>query len=377
MTRFFRTLPRERRIELAWLAPLAAAILALHLASVVTFGALGLPDLDMMRAYAGKALAIAPIAALIGVVVLFMRMMLRRERSPLRKMAEIIRHSFSDKIALPTRLGLLLLMPVLFCAHGSLKMALPFAIGFNVDSFLVHADRFLFLGNDPWRLTHALFGNAELTLIIDRAYRYWVPMLGVAIAYFGLFARHEDRARFFLTFSAAWILLGVIGAYFGSSVGPCFLGPLGDPAATGYTELMARLHAIEAELGGKPGSPVLGALHWQQVLWHAYDSRKLGFAMGISAMPSMHVSIATIYVLSCRRLGHLPYAASMAFFAITLIGSVHLGWHYAVDGLASIFGTLAIWALVERYLKRIGLIEAERSETTAGAVAGPAPLPAS
>jgi hypothetical protein len=31
------------------------------------------------------------------------------------------------------------------------------------------------------------------------------------------------------------------------------------------------------------------------------------------------------------------------YAGVVLVGSVHLGWHYAVDGYLSIVGALAIW----------------------------------
>jgi hypothetical protein len=34
--------------------------------------------------------------------------------------------------------------------------------------------------------------------------------------------------------------------------------------------------------------------------------------------------------------------------AITIFGSVALGWHYAVDGYASIVGMAALWWVAER-----------------------------
>ena len=66
-------------------------------------------------------------------------------------------------------------------------------------------------------------------------------------------------------------------------------------------------------------------------------------------MPSMHVSIATIIALLLRRL-RLACIGWM-FLALICIGSVHLGWHNAVDAIVSVVGTLAIWKAVSQLLR--------------------------
>jgi uncharacterized membrane protein len=45
-----------------------------------------------------------------------------------------------------------------------------------------------------------------------------------------------------------------------------------------------------------------------------------------------------------------------AYACVILIGSVHLGWHYAVDGYFSIAGALLIWAGVRLLLRRFGRV---------------------
>jgi hypothetical protein len=40
-----------------------------------------------------------------------------------------------------------------------------------------------------------------------------------------------------------------------------------------------------------------------------------------------------------------------AFLLVILIGSVHLGWHYAIDGYVGIIGTLILWWACGRLLR--------------------------
>jgi membrane-associated phospholipid phosphatase len=49
-----------------------------------------------------------------------------------------------------------------------------------------------------------------------------------------------------------------------------------------------------------------------------------------------------------RRLGLFGFA----WFAIILIGSVLLGWHYAVDGIAGILMAVGAWAVAPRIVDR-------------------------
>jgi hypothetical protein len=38
---------------------------------------------------------------------------------------------------------------------------------------------------------------------------------------------------------------------------------------------------------------------------------------------------------------------------VILVGSVHLGWHYALDGYASIVAVIVLWHAVGRGLRRL------------------------
>jgi len=64
---------------------------------------------------------------------------------------------------------------------------------------------------------------------------------------------------------------------------------------------------------------------------------------GISAMPSMHVAIATINALYLAGINRWAGIAAWTYCAIILIGSIYSGWHYSLDGYVSVIVVLAIW----------------------------------
>jgi hypothetical protein len=76
------------------------------------------------------------------------------------------------------------------------------------------------------------------------------------------------------------------------------------------------------------------------------------FGAGISAMPSLHVTIAMLSFLAVRTYSDsivLKWVSGL-FGLCIFIGSVHLGWHYAWDGLFGIFAVIAIWWATGRFV---------------------------
>ena len=63
-------------------------------------------------------------------------------------------------------------------------------------------------------------------------------------------------------------------------------------------------------------------------------------------MPSLHVAVALWLALVIR--SYLPRLQFIgwAYFAVILVGSVYLGWHYALDGIVAVMITLACWRAV-------------------------------
>jgi membrane-associated phospholipid phosphatase len=71
----------------------------------------------------------------------------------------------------------------------------------------------------------------------------------------------------------------------------------------------------------------------QDALWQSYKTGT-GDIRGISAMPSMHVMIATLLALFGWRTNRTLGIGLSIFAILIVLGSVHLLWHYAVDTIA-------------------------------------------
>lgn len=335
------------RLERVWLVPVASASILLFVVAELAGASQGASALDNLADYARKASGTAPALIQLAAVAVMLRVLLMRVPDPLRQFLAICRSRIGSPWLLAAAVLPFGLMPLLFAGFGSLKMLIPVVSPFAWDHAFAAADRVLFLGQQPWRVTHAVFGGETATLVIDRLYTGWIAFLSIAIAWAAIGGSRYDRARFFLSFTAAWLLLGVIGATLLSSAGPCFAAAVGADPAGEFAPLMARL----AEQRN-----VLGAAEWQQVLWNAHANRQYGFGMGISAMPSLHNAVAVLYALTLSRRSRVLGRVGWSYAAIIWVGSIHLGWHYAVDGIVAAAAMIAIWIGAGRYLASCGYL---------------------
>lgn len=347
---------RQSREEYRWLGALAAlTALAFLIASSAGYVA-GLPAWKITFSYIKVIWIMAPAAIALAAIPIAIRALVLRIRNPLAELMPFLRARFgSPALAAGTVLPILAI-PVLMGSFGTLKMLMPLARDFGWDDWLATADKIMFLGYQPWQFTHAVFGGAYATHLIDLVYSMWVALLFTAVLFYSLLAPRYERARFFLAFAGSWLLIGVAGAYFFASAGPCYAELVGAVSASEFAPLMERLRDIHE------GSYKLGAYHWQGVLWTHHEAQQYGFAMGISAMPSMHNAITVLYALSLGRASRPIRVAAWTFVALIFIGSIHLGWHYAIDGIGAGLMMWGIWAAAGKYLERIGYTGALRQE---------------
>lgn len=149
------------------------------------------------------------------------------------------------------------------------------------------------------------------------------------------------RRRFLLTTLLLWIVLGSVLAPLLASGGPCYYAPL-----TGQPDPYAALWPM---LDGAD----LHARRIQAHLWTAANGTTWSHLTGISAFPSLHVAQATLIALLAWQSRHwLVRLSGVAFVIAIQMGSVVLGWHYAIDGYVSIAVTCALWDLTKNRAHR-------------------------
>lgn len=208
-----------------------------------------------------------------------------------------------------------------------IKMAIPAAGGFWADPYLVAFDR-AFFGTDAWRLTHAAFG--QLTSLMDLGYALWMLLAPLASLAVALLAKGERLARFFLGWAVCWTIVGVVLASALPSAGPIFGPALG----FGFEDLRHSLGSARLTTGGS------------EYLWNAYLSGETRLGAGISAAPSVHCAVAFLLAFVAYR--SRWFVPAVGYAAFIWLGSVHLGWHYWVDGLISLLALGLLWPAVTR-----------------------------
>ncbi|MBL1263669.1 phosphatase PAP2 family protein [Methylomicrobium sp. RS1] len=227
---------------------------------------------------------------------------------------------------------------------------------YSWDPIWAETDRKLHFGVDPWRLLQPLLGFPYITKAINILYNFWLPML-IFFLYWQLVSHRDPglRMQFFFTFFIVWGVNGTLVAILFASGGPCYFEML--TGSHYFAEQMNYLHEVNRQYG-------LWSVTTQEMLRDMYQKNKIMIGVGISAMPSMHVATAFLFYLLTARLNKKVGRVFGLYCLFILLGSVHLGWHYAVDGYVSIISTGLYWKLAgiiaKKSINRSGICLTER-----------------
>ncbi|WP_017930848.1 phosphatase PAP2 family protein [Robiginitomaculum antarcticum] len=227
------------------------------------------------------------------------------------------------------------------------KVMIPEIQPFYLDTPLRNIDKALFFGHDPYRAFQWLFDVPNILKRIDQVYTYWAALIAGTWVYCFVSERMEPsrRYQYLLAMILLWLFAGTIGAILLSSAGPVYYGEFtGDYAA--YAPLIDQLYDFH-------GQYYLDAVNTQQILLEMYYTPQMRFG-GISAAPSLHIASSLMLLILFWKTA-IARDLLILFNIVIYIGSIILGWHYAVDGLISIPIVLACWYvsafIVKKFIK--------------------------
>lgn len=228
---------------------------------------------------------------------------------------------------------------VLQCGFSILKSSIPFIVPFWADPYLETADEWL-LGQQAWRLLDVTLPGWTAGALHVIYLVVWTVLAFATPTVIAL--TDEDRPRVgraILLYLFCWIFLGNILATIFASVGPVFHDAVygGDR----YADLATAL--------GHPDRLGDMVAATQAYLLGAYQSRSMAFGSGISAFPSIHVAIATMVALYAIERFPALMPVGVAYVLVTFFLSIWTGYHYALDGYASILLIFVAWVALRRF----------------------------
>ncbi|GFE63066.1 phosphatase PAP2 family protein [Litoreibacter roseus] len=225
---------------------------------------------------------------------------------------------------------------VFFACFAYFKSIIPLYDAFSWDPAFAEIDRAMHFGRYPHEWLMPIFGTPFMTTSLNVAYHAWFFLL-YFFMFVAWFAHKNQRARmtFLIALLLTWGVGGNLLATLFASAGPVYYEGLG--YGTDYVPLMDALNTFAQT------SPVW-ALDVQTMLWDSYVGPTEPNE-GISAMPSMHVASSTLLAIGAFSFRRWAGIVMTIFLIIILIGSVHLAWHYAIDGYAGILITFVLWKI--------------------------------
>lgn len=270
-------------------------------------------------------LAFVPSVCLLAGIGLYVLALHRQPAAPLNYMTMLIR-ARSASLALIT-IGMCIFM----AAFWTLKYHMPSIVPFFADATLADIDAALHFG-DPWKWLHAITPPGLMPVLVFLYFPVWVSTLTGGICIAALHHDHRMRLQYMIALVATYVVAGNILAAGMSSVGPIFYDRFIEGSRfAGLTEAL-RLH---------PASHYI--FFFADRLHAAYMSSAEDILAGISAMPSIHVAVATLNAFFLSTLGKWWGRLGWTFLGIILFGSVYFGWHYALDGYVSFVFVWLIW----------------------------------
>lgn len=217
---------------------------------------------------------------------------------------------------------------VIYASFRNLKSFVPFVNRHLWDNAFARIDEALFLGHDPAELLHSLLGTGFAAHFLSFVYVAWIVLVPASLVVALVWTRDAQAAVWYVTAIGIDWVLGVAIYFALPSLGPVYAEP-------GTFSDLPRTYVAHLQ------ETMMYERH--EVLVNPFTTDAV---QTIAAFASLHVGISVTMCVMAEllRLPRWSRISLWVFLGLTMLATVYLGWHYAVDGLGgAVIGVAAVW----------------------------------
>jgi hypothetical protein len=292
----------------------------------------GMDGTRLLLPYFLASFSITLLSVLVFMFIEFSKLALRLAPNPIQTVWGTVR------VRLPYLIVPLIVFPVFLTSFSTAKSSIPALVGYHWDGFWANADVLIFR-TDAWKIAHAIYPHSLVRLLEWFYVTVWVLILALFGPNVAIYSTPRRIGVMFTAMLLTWVIAGWLLAYCFSASGPIFV-PFFD------ISLAERFAPLRDAVYNSPwgGDSIRRTQEYLSVATYASFAVKGG---GISAMPSMHLGMTSIYVLAAR--GTKWLLPAIVFWMIVFLGSAYFGYHYWIDGIVAAGVAWGCWQLAERF----------------------------
>ena len=218
---------------------------------------------------------------------------------------------------------------ITYVSYRNLKNYLPDFYTGTQDAVLHRLDRWLFLGNEPATILHAVFGEGWAAHFFAFVYLLYLPLAPLSLVVWLVWSKRIEHGYWYATANCLTWTLGTVSYYLVPSLGPAFE----------YVWLYEELDVT--------GVTTLQQSLWDQRTDHLFPLSP--FSEGIQSVAgfaSLHVALTLVIALIAHFTvgSRLVRYAAWTFFVLTTVSTLYFGWHYIADDIGgAVIAVLAVW----------------------------------